>query len=181
MKSIAFGLLLLAMAALAAAAEVAVPEGYRMGDYRAPTPPFAPGATTLDTAAAVALWRGGSAHWFDVLPAARRPGGLPDETLWRPSPRLGIPGSIWLPEVGRGELSVAQESWLREAVRSATGGDLNSPVVFYCQSQCWMSWNAARRVAAWGWRAVYWYPEGSDGWEAAGLPLEELHPAPGAP
>jgi len=175
------GLLLFAAASVAVAAEVAVPEGYRMDDYRAPTPSSVPGATTLDTAAAAALWRRGGAHWFDVLPAARRPEGLPAGTLWRPSPRLGIPGSLWLPEVGRGQLSGAQEVWLRNTVTAATGGDLDSPVVFYCQAECWMSWNAARRVAAWGWRAVYWYSEGTDGWEAAGLPLEELHPAPGAP
>jgi PQQ-dependent catabolism-associated CXXCW motif protein len=173
--------LLLIVPLPAAAAEVAVPDGYRMGDYRAPTPPSVPGATTLDTAAAAVLWRSGRAHWFDVLPAARRPEGLPAETLWRPAPRLGIPGSTWLPDVGRGQISSTQESWLRDNVMTATGGDLDSPIAFYCLAICWMSWNAARRVAAWGWRAVYWYAEGTDGWEASGLPTEELHPAPRAP
>ncbi|WP_233553196.1 rhodanese-like domain-containing protein [Teichococcus wenyumeiae] len=181
MRYTACALLLALAVPAAAAAEVVVPDGYRMGDYRAPTPPAAPGATTLDTAAAAALWRSGRAHWFDVLPAARRPEGLPAGSLWRPAPRLGIPGSIWLPEVGRGQLSAAQEAWLRDTVMAATGGDRDSPLVFYCLSECWMSWNAARRLAAWGWRAVYWYAEGSDGWEAAGLPTQELHPAPGAP
>ena len=52
-------------------------------------------------------------------------------------------------------------------------------MVFYCLADCWMSWNAAKRAAAWGWRQVLWYRDGMDGWEAAGLPTEELHPAPG--
>ena len=38
---------------------------------------------------------------------------------------------------------------------------------------------AAKRAAAWGWRQVLWYREGTDGWEAAGLPTQELQPAPG--
>jgi PQQ-dependent catabolism-associated CXXCW motif protein len=181
MKHAALAALLFTMALPAAAADVAVPDGYRMGDYRGPTPPSVPGAITLDTAAAAALWRGGRVHWFDVLPAPRRPEGLPAEALWRPTPRLGLPGSIWLPEVGRGQVSAAQEAWLRDNVMAATGGNMDSPVAFYCLAECWMSWNAARRVAAWGWRTVYWYAEGTDGWEAAGLPTEELHPAPDAP
>ena len=42
-----------------------------------------------------------------------------------------------------------------------------------------MSWNAAKRAAEWGWRQVLWYRDGTDGWEAAGLPIQELHPAEG--
>ena len=40
-----------------------------------------------------------------------------------------------------------------------------------------MSWNAAKRLAALGYTAVYWYPEGTTGWEEAGLPLETRRPA----
>jgi PQQ-dependent catabolism-associated CXXCW motif protein len=54
-------------------------------------------------------------------------------------------------------------------------------VVFYCLADCWMSWNAAKRAASWGYREVLWYRDGTDGWEAAGLPTEVLHPAPGGP
>ena len=43
------------------------------------------------------------------------------------------------------------------------------------------SWNAAKRAAAWGYRNVLWYRDGTDGWEEEALPTEELHPAPGAP
>ena len=53
--------------------------------------------------------------------------------------------------------------------------------MLYCLSECWMSWNAAKRAAGFGHRAVLWYADGADGWEAAGLPTEVLRPAPGAP
>ena len=36
-----------------------------------------------------------------------------------------------------------------------------------------MSWNAAKRALALGYAHVAWYPEGADGWAAAGLPLEK--------
>jgi PQQ-dependent catabolism-associated CXXCW motif protein len=170
-----------ALAAASAMAQVPLPDGYRTEDYRAPTPDTVPGAQTLDTPAAAALWRRGGAIWIDVLSAPRRPVELPPTALWRPSPRFGIPGSLWLPEAGRGVLAPVLETWFRDSLAQATAGDPDRPVVFYCLAECWMSWNAARRTAAWGYRAVYWYRDGTDGWEAAGLPTEVLHPAPGAP
>jgi rhodanese-related sulfurtransferase len=41
-----------------------------------------------------------------------------------------------------------------------------------------MSWNLAKRLAALGYTRVYWYPDGTTGWEAAGLPLEPSLPMP---
>ena len=38
-----------------------------------------------------------------------------------------------------------------------------------------MSWNAAKRAAASGFR-VAWFPEGADGWAAAGMPLDPVEP-----
>jgi PQQ-dependent catabolism-associated CXXCW motif protein len=49
-------------------------------------------------------------------------------------------------------------------------------VVLYCLADCWMSWNAAKRALAIGYSNVAWYREGTDGWVAAGLPLEEATP-----
>ena len=43
-----------------------------------------------------------------------------------------------------------------------------------------MSWNAAKRALTYGYSQVYWFPEGTDGWDAAGLPLEPSEPEPGA-
>ena len=169
--------------AASAAAEVPWPEadGYRTQDYRAPTPPTVPGGRAITTEEARALLDRRDAVWVDMLPAPRRPEGLPPGTLWRPSPRLGIPGSVWLPEAGRGLLAPETEAWFRDSLARATGGDPGRPVVFYCLADCWMSWNAAKRAAALGYRDVLWYRDGTDGWEAAGLPTEVLRPAPGGP
>ena len=60
-----------------------------------------------------------------------------------------------------------------------TKGRRDAPVVFYCLANCWMSWNAAKRAASWGYTRVYWYRDGTDGWEAAGLPLAAAAPVPG--
>jgi rhodanese-related sulfurtransferase len=40
-----------------------------------------------------------------------------------------------------------------------------------------MSWNAAKRAVSWGYTDVLWYPDGTDGWQEAGLPLAEARPA----
>ena len=45
-------------------------------------------------------------------------------------------------------------------------------MVFYCDANCWMSWNAAKRaMEELGYSRVYWYPEGVQGWKRAGQPL----------
>ncbi len=36
-----------------------------------------------------------------------------------------------------------------------------------------MSWNAAKRALALGYQNVAWYPDGTDGWHEAGLPLQD--------
>ena len=59
-----------------------------------------------------------------------------------------------------------------------SGGDRARRLVFYCQAECWMSWNAAKRALGLGYRNVVWYPEGTDGWQAAGLPLQMAEPQP---
>ena len=161
-----------------AAASVPEPAGYRMEDYRAPTPDSITGGTTVSTADLRALLAEGDVILIDVLPAQRKPEKLPASTLWIPKPRHNIPGSVWLPEVGRGALSPAIESYFRGNLERLTEGDRDRKLVFYCLANCWMSWNAAKRAIAYGYRNVYWYPDGTDGWAAAGLPLESSQPVP---
>jgi len=45
-------------------------------------------------------------------------------------------------------------------------------------ADCWMSWNAGKRALSLGYVHVLWYPDGTDGWAAAGYPLEERNPEP---
>jgi PQQ-dependent catabolism-associated CXXCW motif protein len=154
------------------------PEQYRTEDYRAPTPATLRGARVITTAEAQALWRAGTAVFVDVMPQVARPANLPAGTLWREQRRLNIPGSLWLPDTGYGELSRAADTYLTSALERATGGDRAKVLVIYCLRDCWMSWNAAKRAISLGYAGVMWYPEGTDGWQDAGLPLSEANPAP---
>ena len=44
-----------------------------------------------------------------------------------------------------------------------------------------MSWNATKRAASYGYSQVYWYRDGTTGWETERLPTAEATPEPGAP
>ena len=114
----------------------------------------------------------------DVLPRPPKPKGLKEGTIWRPPPRRDIPGSVWLPNTGFGALSPEYEAYFHENLARLTGNDKSKPVLFYCLRNCWMSWNAAKRAIADGYTRVYWYPDGTDGWKAAGQPLEDIEPVP---
>jgi PQQ-dependent catabolism-associated CXXCW motif protein len=162
----------LAGAANPALAAVSEPEGFRMEEYRAPVPATLKGAKVVRTEEAADMWRKGGAIFIDVLPKPVKP-DLPEGTVWREPPRLDIPGSIWLPDVGFGALSGEMEAWYRDNLAAATGGDKTRTVVLYCKADCWMSWNAGKRAIEWGYTGIVWYPEGTDGWAAAKLPLEE--------
>jgi PQQ-dependent catabolism-associated CXXCW motif protein len=147
-----------------------------MDDYRAPTPDTVPGGKVVHTDALKALLDRGGVVLVDVLPAPRQPAGMKPGTPWMPEPHRDLPGSLWLPDVGRGAISAALDAWFRARLAQATGEDKGRTVVFYCLKDCWMSWNAAKRAASFGYRDVLWYPEGVDGWREAGLALREATP-----
>jgi PQQ-dependent catabolism-associated CXXCW motif protein len=155
------------------------PPGYRTHDYRAPTPATLAGARVVTTAEAETLWQDRTAIFIDVMPRAPKPPNLPPGTVWRDRPRSNIPGSIWLPDTGYGELAPSTEEYLRTNVARITGGDRAKLLVVYCLRDCWMSWNAARRLVGMGYTNVAWYPEGTDGWTDALLPVVNAQPEPG--
>jgi PQQ-dependent catabolism-associated CXXCW motif protein len=154
------------------------PEGYRTDNYRSPVPATLAGARVLATEEAERIWRAGKAVFIDVLPRPPKPQNLPEGTIWRDKPRPNIPGSIWLPDTGYGALAAATEDYLREGLVRASGGDKAKPLVVYCQADCWMSWNAAKRALSYGYSNVAWYPDGTDGWQRATLPVEDSQPQP---
>lgn len=156
------------------------PEGYRTDSYRAPVPATLAGARVLTTAQAEAIWRAGSAAFIDVLPRPPKPPNLPAGTIWRDKPRSNIPGSIWLPDTGYGTLAEATDDYLRNGLARASGGNHAKLLVIYCLTDCWMSWNAAKRALSYGFSNVAWYPEGTDGWQRADLPLADSQPEPRA-
>ncbi|WP_375411481.1 PQQ-dependent catabolism-associated CXXCW motif protein [uncultured Bradyrhizobium sp.] len=154
------------------------PEGYRTDNYRAPVPATLAGARVVSTEQAEAIWRAGTGVFIDVLPHPPKPQNLPVGTIWRDKPRLNIPGSVWLPDTGYGMLAPATEDYLRRGLANASGGDTTKLLVVYCQADCWMSWNAAKRVLSYGYANVAWYPEGTDGWQRVDLPVAEAQPPP---
>ena len=156
------------------------PEGYRTDIYRALVPATLAGARVLSTEQAEAIWRSGSGVFIDVLPRPPKPPNLPAGTIWRDKPRLNIPGSIWLPDTGYGTLAATTEDYLRNGLARASGGNSAKLLVIYCLADCWMSWNAAKRALSYGYSNVAWYPEGTDGWQRADLPLVDSRPEPRA-
>jgi PQQ-dependent catabolism-associated CXXCW motif protein len=169
-------LLLGAAAALVAANSHA--EECRTQDDDAPTPAVLHGAQVLTTAQAEALWRVHAAVFIDVMPRPPRPSGLPAGTIWRPRPRLDIPGSMWLPDVGYCVLAPPMEAYFARNLQAASAGRRERMLVFYCRLRCWHSWYAARRALGLGYAPIGWYPGGTDEWQAAGLPLAPATPQP---
>jgi quinoprotein dehydrogenase-associated probable ABC transporter substrate-binding protein/PQQ-dependent catabolism-associated CXXCW motif protein len=154
------------------------PDGYRMDGYLGVTPLTLKGARVLTTDEAEAQWKAKSAVFVDVLPKLPKPKDLPEGTVWHDKPRSDIPGSVWLPDVGYGELAPEMDEYFRKGLADATGGDSSKTVVIYCKADCWMSWNAAKRALAYGYKSVAWYRDGTDGWAGKGLPLEERKSVP---
>ena len=151
--------------------------GMRIDRHRAPTPDDVPGAVAIHADAAAAL-RDAGAVLIDVM-GARRSSFDPIDGAWLiGEPRDSIPGAVWLPEVGRGGPEPDIERYFRENLDRLTDGDKTRPVVLFCIADCWMAWNAARRAAAWGYGAVYWLREGTDGWAETGRPLARATPVP---
>ena len=174
-------ILMLALSACVSAVRaqevVLEPEGYRTEEYRAPVPETLAGARVITTADAEAIWRARNGVFIDVLPRPPKP-ELPAGTIWRDRPREDIPGSIWLPDTGYGQLAKPTEDYLRRGVEQAVSGNHAALIVVYCQAHCWMSWNAAKRLVSYGYSNVAWYPDGTDGWDRASLPMVQAQPEP---
>jgi len=146
---------------------VAPTRALRVIELSAPTPREVPGVKTVATAE-LRLRLGEPPEkrplLFDVL------GG---------EPHASLPGAIWLPGAGRGaSFDDAVQTQLARVLRAATQGDPGRAMAFFCQgTKCWLSYNAALRAAALGYREVYWYRGGIEAWLAAGEALAPLRHA----
>lgn len=150
--------------------------GYRIQNYRAPVKRPVEGGTRVETGGIDAL-RDEGAVLIDVMP--QRGGYDPATGAWRiVDKRETIPGAVWLPEVGRGTIEPRLAAYFTGSLKKLTGGDPARPVVFFCLADCWMSWNAVKRAAGLGYRRLYWYADGTDGWREEDRPLVEAEPQP---
>ncbi len=150
--------------------------GFRMGRYRAPVPDRIPGGTLVGAERLAALIAADSPILIDVYPP-KGAGADPLDGTWRVSEaHATIPGSVWLPEVGRGYLEDDLEDYFRHNLERVTDRDPSALLVFFCISDCWQAWNAARRAILWGYANVHWFPEGTDGWRESGRDLVPAEP-----
>ncbi|WP_044872348.1 PQQ-dependent catabolism-associated CXXCW motif protein [Pseudomonas sp. LFM046] len=149
-------------------------DGYRVARYRSPTPAAAEPARTLDTPSLQALLQ---KQPDTLLVDVYRRQWLHDRFI-EDEPHANLPGSLWLANTGDGTLAPEWQAYFSRHLQQASQGRLDRPVVFYCRSDCWLSWNAVKRAAALGYTNLYWYRDGIDAWEQAGLPLQPARPLP---
>jgi len=153
------------------------PSGFWTGPVNSAVPnTLTGGKVILKARELVGLMRQGGAVVVDVSNAPQRPDGLAPGAPWLPVPHRAIPGSIWIPGAGLGEVPVSVDDFFRQRLSAATGGHLARPVVVYCHRHCWLSWNAAKRAISYGYRNVYWFRDGVERWKAAGYPTEVIEP-----
>ena len=142
--------------------------GYRIDRHRAPTPDDIPGPARHITAhqAKALLARGAIA--IDVHGAAQSRFDDLDGTWLVSKPRHSLPG-VLEPQMQR---------YLADALARLTQGDRTRPLIVFCIADCWMSWNAAQRIAAMGYDNVHWFRHGTDGWLDIGEALVPVDPLP---
>lgn len=152
--------------------------GYRIAHYRAPVHSAPPGVGRIAPQAAAQLRPGRDALFIDVLPAEG--GHREADGRWRlATPHESIPGAHWFPEAGRGELAPGIGDWFMQGIARLTGGRRDRMLILFCRSDCWMGWNAAKRLRAQGYDNVWWLAEGVEGWTDLKRPLSRARPEGG--
>lgn len=151
--------------------------GYRIARYRSPVEPDVPGGKRVLIDDADRLIKQG-AILIDVLPSDGA--GLDRTTgAWHMAkPHENIPGSTWLPDVGRGRIDPLIERYFKTQLARLTDGDASRALLIYCQADCWMGWNAVKRASSYGYTTIYWYADGIDGWRDWERPFAKAEPIP---
>jgi PQQ-dependent catabolism-associated CXXCW motif protein len=173
-------LLLLLFAAFAAASseDVREPEGFWTGPINSAVPATIAGGKVIHAEELARLLKQTKPVVIDVSNEPTRPPGMAPEAPWLPLPQAVIPGSVWLPGAGMADITPEIDASFRKLLSQTTGGDLDHPLVIYCHERCWLSWNAAKRAITYGYRRVHWFPEGVEGWRAAGKTTVVAKPWP---
>ena len=156
---------------------VSEPSGYWTGPTNSPVPATLAGAKVITSAHRLhVLLDHKHPILIDVSSTPRRPDNMAPGAPWLPLPHPAIPGTVWIPGPGAGEIPAPVETFFRQQLAKATDNDPTRPVVIYCHKSCWLSWNAAKRAVSYGYQHVYWYRDGIEGWKAAGLPTAVIEP-----
>jgi len=138
---------------------VAATSVLRRPPYTAPTPTRIPGGNVLTTMALNQMLKSEARLW--LIDVASGDG------------HQSVAGAHWIPGAGHGTHFLDPlQSLMKERLAQLSGGDLSSPLVFFCvNAQCWLSYNAALRAIALGYSRVFWYRGGIEAWRRAGLPI----------
>jgi PQQ-dependent catabolism-associated CXXCW motif protein len=157
------------------------PSGYWLGEVSGPVPATLRGGSVVHAQALTQLLKAGGAVLIDVSNAPRQPPELAPGAPWMPLPHQALPGAIWIPGAGLGAIPPDVDDFYRARLARATANNFDAPVVVYCHSQCWLSWNASKRAVGYGYRHVFWFPDGVEGWTKAGQATAVISPEePGA-
>jgi PQQ-dependent catabolism-associated CXXCW motif protein len=146
------------------------PDGYWNGPINGAVPATIRGGRVIHATDLAELLKTPGVVLVDASNAPKRPEQLAPGAPWLPLPHPVIPGTLWIPESGLGNIPPEIDAFYRNRLIAATNGDPLRTVVVYCHERCWLSWNAARRTIIYGYRDVRWFPEGIEGWRAAGFP-----------
>ncbi|MEM7425479.1 MAG: rhodanese-like domain-containing protein [Pseudomonadota bacterium] len=152
--------------------------GYRIDRQRAPTPDDIPPPSRLVTADEAAVLIAQDAVAVDVFGALQSRYDELDGKWLVSQRRSSLPGAVWLPETGRGVLDETMSRYLRSNLERLTKADKAHPIIVFCVADCWMSWNAAQRIAKLGYQNVHWLRHGTDGWLDTGRTLAPVDPVP---
>ena len=172
-----FGVAALAeVPASVAPGHVPEPKGLYQGAMHGYTPNTINGGTVVDTAQLAKLIEAKHPLLIDVAERDRKPPSMDKDMIWLPNHR-SISGAVFLQGGGKGETDPAYAAAFKSTVASLTAGDKTRPIVTFCHPDCWGSWNAAKRLIGDGYTQVYWYPEGTEGWEQAGKETRVVKPS----
>jgi len=163
LRPIPFALLAALLLVAPAAGEVAEPATISSGPMQSETPATLSGAEVVD-AAAVARLKDEGAVLLDVGPPTPKPSTMPDGAPWMPV-HMSVPGAVWLPGAGAGNLGLEAQARFAERIEALTGGDKSKPIVVFCHPKCWASWNAGKKLVLLGYRKVRWFPGGAEAWQ----------------
>jgi PQQ-dependent catabolism-associated CXXCW motif protein len=148
----------------AASSAAPEPSGFWRGSIHGETPGSLKGGTVIQTEAVAELRDKVHPIFLDVGEADRKPADNAKDVPWIPE-HLSIRGAIWLPGAGSGTDDPAFGRAFEERILALTGARFDRPIIVFCHPRCWDGWNGAKRLVILGYRQVFWYPQGVEGWQ----------------
>jgi PQQ-dependent catabolism-associated CXXCW motif protein len=148
----------------AASSAVPEPSGFWCGSTHGETPGSLRGGTVVQTEAVAELRDRAHPIFLDAGEADRKLAEDAKDAL-RIQEHLSIRGAIWLPGAGSGTDDTTFKRAFEERILALTGARFDQPIIVFCHPRCWDGWNGAKRLVSLGYRQVFWYPQGVEGWQ----------------